>query len=386
MNSWESDMVFEAVEMVAKASGHTKRQFLHPAMMSYLVAAYNPYIRYYTKRKEEECVAESKNQFTDETWELLRKLSEREISGHDAEYAVDRHIAMMTPESSRLFIRILNKDLRMGLGAKSINKVFPNLIPTHDVMLAYRVDWSRVEYPCYISFKVDGVRATYKFGEFYSRKGIKFEGLDQLKYELKDVKMPLDGELSIPGVSFQVGSGLIRRNTPTSNALFSIFELPNVLESFPVRATMMRDMENYSEHVTALRQQLIHSRAEADACYELARRMGYEGLVLRKYNYRYVGNRSYSWMKIKPLMKDLELKVVDVYEGEGKYIGMLGGVIVEYHGSRGMKHVKVGSGFTDNQRHEYWLNPPIGQTIQAEAMEETDDGSLRHPIFKEVKE
>jgi DNA ligase-1 len=136
MNSWESDMVFEAVEMVAKASGHTKRQFLHPAMMSYLVAAYNPYIRYYTKRKEEECVAESKNQFTDETWELLRKLSEREISGHDAEYAVDRHIAMMTPESSRLFIRILNKDLRMGLGAKSINKVFPNLIPTHDVMLA----------------------------------------------------------------------------------------------------------------------------------------------------------------------------------------------------------------------------------------------------------
>jgi ATP-dependent DNA ligase len=61
---------------------------------------------------------------------------------------------------------------------------------------------------------------------------------------------------------------------------------------------MMRDMENYSAHVTALRQQLIHSRAEADACYELARRMGYEGLVLRKYDYKYVGNRSYSWMKL----------------------------------------------------------------------------------------
>ena len=49
---------------------------------------------------------------------------------------VDSITAGMTPKSAELFQRILKKDMRMGMGVKSINKALPGLIQTHDVMSA----------------------------------------------------------------------------------------------------------------------------------------------------------------------------------------------------------------------------------------------------------
>lgn len=387
---WTSEDVFEAIEAITLASGYGKRLFLHEKMKPYLKAAYDPFTRYHQRRNENELPPGGNCIFGLTTWELLDKLASRALSGIEAQMAVDQHLAILRPDSGRLLCRILNKDLRMGMGAKSINKVFPKLIPEHKIMLAKKIDWNRIKYPCWASVKKDGVRGTFYPEEFYSRRGLAFVGLDHIIEELSDIDYKLDGELTVPGETFQVGSGMIRSNNPTPRACFSIFELPDYDRPFRERILAMDDFRNYSPHVTSLKQWLIPGKKALLQMYKLARQQGHEGLIVRPYDYKYVGSRSYSWMKLKPLMEDLELKCVRVYEGTGKYIGMLGGATVEYHNSKGMKLVDVGSGFTDAQRQEYWMwpgeSPLIGAILQCEAMEETDDGSLRHPIFKEVKE
>jgi DNA ligase-1 len=58
---------------------------------------------------------------------------------------------------------------------------------------------------------------------------------------------------------------------------------------------------------------------------------------------------------------------------------MLGGFIVDYKG----KEVRVGSGFSDAERHDLWFSKhsQIGNIIEVKYHEVTPDGSLRHPVF-----
>lgn len=79
--------------------------------------------------------------------------------------------------------------------------------------------------------------------------------------------------------------------------------------------------------------------------------------------------------------------MVELYEGTGKYKGMLGGVYVEYKGNK----VGVGSGWNDEQRQKYWDNPNeiLGKTIeiayQAETKNKQGGLSLSFPVVKQVR-
>ena len=92
-------------------------------------------------------------------------------------------------------------------------------------------------------------------------------------------------------------------------------------------------------------------------------------------------------IKIKTF-KYSDLRIVGYEEGTGKYVGMLGSVIVEYKGGV----VAIGSGLSDEQRVNYWKNPDelIGKIVQVKFKEETMDKktglkSLQFPIFSIFK-
>ena len=106
-----------------------------------------------------------------------------------------------------LFDKVLVKNLQLGIDAKTINKVIPNLIPTFDVMLAnkYFDNPEFVEGKEFaLTTKIDGGRiiAIKKNGEvkFYTRSGQLYEGLVDLEEEMK-LYMPdniaLDGEITL---------------------------------------------------------------------------------------------------------------------------------------------------------------------------------------------
>lgn len=124
-----------------------------------------------------------------------------------------------------------------------------------------------------------------------------------------------------------------------------------------------------------------------DKLLEEVDRLGYEGLMLNKNNALYECKRVTSLIKIKSF-KHSDLRIVDVLEGEGKYVGMLGSVMVEYKGNT----VNDGSGFTDEQRKEYWVikDELVGKIVQVkykEVSKNKDTGleSLQFPIFERLR-
>lgn len=120
----------------------------------------------------------------------------------------------------------------------------------------------------------------------------------------------------------------------------------------------------------------------ADLAAEAVAAGRYDGIILRDPAGPWVqGARDHRIIKVKPHLT-LDLTVVDVEEGKGKYSGMLGKLIVNYKGKR------VGvSGMSDAERREWWANPGtvIGQVAEVVAMSESTNGSLREPRFRGIR-
>lgn len=108
-----------------------------------------------------------------------------------------------------------------------------------------------------------------------------------------------------------------------------------------------------------------------------------EGIMLKDIYSIYQKKRSKSWIKMKK-MKTIDLRVIDMENGTGKYKNVLGNLICE---DKEGNLVKVGSGFSDNQREEYWnkRNELIGNIVEIQYQEITKNKngtkSLRFPVF-----
>lgn len=108
----------------------------------------------------------------------------------------------------------------------------------------------------------------------------------------------------------------------------------------------------------------------------------WEGLMVRNGDSPYEFKRTGNLRKIKQF-KDIELPIVDIIEGTGKYKGTLGAIKVLYKNNT----VSVGSGFTDEQRDRIWnnWNEYKDKYLKIKYFEESKDEkgnlSLRFPTF-----
>jgi DNA ligase-1 len=115
---------------------------------------------------------------------------------------------------------------------------------------------------------------------------------------------------------------------------------------------------------------------------------GYEGIMIKDPDSFYECKRSTTWLKSKPFI-EISLKVTDFEEGTGRNIGRLGAIIAEGEDEGKFFKINVGSGFTDEQRLQYWGEKKnlIGQIVEvrADSISKGQDGlywSLRFPRFK----
>ena len=135
-----------------------------------------------------------------------------------------------------------------------------------------------------------------------------------------------------------------------------------------------------SSPVSLLPRYIVNSVAEIHALYERVRERGLEGLIVKNPHGLYHRRRNYDWMKIKA-EESVDAEIVGAVEGTGKYVGMLGAIIVDFRGNK----VFVGSGLSDEQRQSFWKarleGELVGRLIEVEYHEVTPDGSLRHPRF-----
>jgi len=138
---------------------------------------------------------------------------------------------------------------------------------------------------------------------------------------------------------------------------------------------------------------IAHNKEEGKQLAEPIWETGGEGVMLVEYRspYEVNPNPRKTLLKIKAT-QEFTCKCINVLEGDNKYQGMLGAIEVLYD-RKGDPHrysVKVGSGFPDYLRVEYWTHPEriIGKMVEIESFGESRNAqgvySLNCPIFKRI--
>jgi DNA ligase-1 len=111
---------------------------------------------------------------------------------------------------------------------------------------------------------------------------------------------------------------------------------------------------------------------------------GKEGLMLNR-DTKYQTKRNFGILKIKKF-QTVDLRIKTIEEGEGKCAGKAGAITVDYKGNE----LRVGTGFTDEQREMFWQEKPIGRMIEVSYFAESKnkkDGklSLQFPAFVRLR-
>ncbi len=311
---------------------------------------------------------------------------------------------------------ILTQNLKIGMTAKSINKVWNNLIPEFNVMLAdkywEKIDKLEQEKPrILVTQKLDGMRCTtIKLGDkinLMSRSGQLMTGFVEIEHELRELPDGVyDGEiladLSIDNsldLFASTVSAARTKDTKKKNMTYNVFDYVKRVEEFVTGmfsescAQRKQNLENilkkahcnYIKYVEVLYDGEYNSDI-IDKLLNKALSLQQEGIMLNIADAPYQKKRTTDILKVKK-MNTVDLFVTDVFEGKGKYKGTLGGVVVEYKG----QPVGVGSGFSDIQRKMIWEHPEgiVGKLIEVQYFEESKDKngkpSLRFPVFKKIR-
>ena len=143
--------------------------------------------------------------------------------------------------------------------------------------------------------------------------------------------------------------------------------------------------------------------------YRAAMEKGLEGIIAKKKQSSYEpGKRSNNWLKIKP-EKTCDCVIFGYTEGEGNREKTFGSLILGLYDEKGPVFIgKVGTGFSreymenlkltldkhkveeetlpgvDKEREITWLRPDIVCEVGYQSI--TDDGKLRIPVFKSLRE
>jgi DNA ligase-1 len=111
---------------------------------------------------------------------------------------------------------------------------------------------------------------------------------------------------------------------------------------------------------------------------------GYEGIMIKDIDAKYECKRSVSWLKQKPFI-EVRLTVLETEEGTGRNEGKMGALVCEGTEDGKLIKVNVGSGFSDQDRDDFWSCRVDGQVVEvrADAVTQNQDGtySLRFPRF-----
>ena len=351
--------------------------------------------------------------------ELCTLLSTRQLTGDDARSAIELAMSASTKNQwNNWYRRILIKDLRCGVSEKTVNKVKKGAVPVFECMLAHdganhekKINGVRLLEP-----KLDGVRCItivdYESRTViqYTRNGKVLENFshisDSLLANIDDIgrSYVLDGEVVshsfqdlmkqvhrkedvqaqdarlmlfdiLPLSEFKKGKSIMgqKRRSNLLKTLKPIFDKCGNIDVIP---QIEVDLDSY---VGELQFKEFNKKAIDD---------GFEGIMIKVPDAPYECKRSTSWLKIKPFI-EVSLTVIGLEEGTGKNEGRLGALICEGTDDGKTISVNVGSGFTDDQRTEFWSDQEslVGQVVEirADAATRSQDSeevwSLRFPRF-----
>lgn len=233
----------------------------------------------------------------------------------------------------------------------------------------------------WVSEKLDGVRAYWDGKQLISRQGNVFHAPDWFLRNFPE--QPLDGELWMGRGRFSETSGAVRKLAPVDSKWrqirLMVFDLPSSQKPFSERVVQMKTLVSGSPYIAMINQRRATSHDALMKQLDQVVAAGGEGLMLHDGNSLYQAGRSDDVLKVKRY-QDAEAVVVGHTEGNGKYEGQLGALIVEREDGR---RFKLGSGFSDSQRAN---PPPTGVTVTYKYYGLTSTGLPRFASFLRVRD
>lgn len=295
--------------------------------------------------------------------ELLRKLKHRELTGNAAKTEVHRFLARCEPRMMKWYCRVLNHDLRIGVGKLTIDKVWSDEFlladsaknvnwKFHGCALAKKYEdvyrktkkgWIKPKFPQALEIKFDGERALiiafpreqdiYVFTRS-GRRREKIEAVEDFKKEVLDLCVALNEDNNPNRPLFLDGEFLARKWNDTSSIvrktknfdeqeflnevkvyLWDWAPLDQYLEgqfsmhwtrrksSLLYAAGAERPTENFlsfGKNTVVVGHKLVYDEGQLSAEYARLQDLGYEGGVLKDPNAPHVFKRSKYLVKLKP--------------------------------------------------------------------------------------
>lgn len=447
MNPWD------VVRALENASGRLEKEKIlsnlpkDDEFWSFGKLAMDPFVRFFIKKLPE--VDEHGNGAQSQVFRtIVKALTTREITGNDARSVVQAFAKKCTKDQWELwYSRILDRDLDCGIGVTTFNKMAPqeHRVRIFKCQLASPmkdVKREKLFRDGFAEAKYDGVRTlwfikkvrtqTEDDGIFepdeqvstsadvrvFSRNGKEFFNFgsiaDQLSTLVENEHFPeegivIDGE--VISAKFQELMKQARRKTDVDFKgflmAFDVLLMDDFMNErsnvpFEIRRSILSEMveeirKSHGQECLiiqshGIRIDPVEQEAElSDFCAQMME-AGYEGIVLKRLSSPYMFDRTTDWLKVKHEIT-VDLRVVDIEEGEGRLSGTCGAMVCEDTDAESGKFIraKVGA-ISDMLRAEIWSNPEsvIGRVaeIQADEITQNQNGtySLRFPRFKRFRD
>jgi len=389
---------------------------------------------------EEDLDPENPRTFSfDDFISLTKKLQHRQLTGHAARDALIEAATSCHGPTWNLFYRpVILKDMKIGCGETTINKVLKTLaktypdsknyiIPVFECMLAEdgetETHQKKVKGVKLCDYKLDGTRFLAILDKesgvsMFTRNGQPILTFPHIKSCLEKVlealpgSVVLDGEVMSPH-GFQHLMTLLKKldrdSSMTRLALFDMLPLVDFRKGI-CKTPLHERHKNLSLLETSgllkksggaayvlEKQEVDLDTPEGVAAFNEFNRNaienGVEGIMIKDPESPYVTKRSSFWLKKKPVI-EVSLEIISIEEGkpDGKYVGTMGALVMS--GIDDGKHIQtnVGSGFSDELRNEIWKNKEqwIGMIAEVRADKLTLEAgsnvwSLRFPRWKGLR-
>ena len=378
-----------------------------------LFYTYHPHKKYKVTEKTIEETSGSGISRWKDVFEMLEELSKSNINDKLRRDIVEFLYNEDSLEITNLYMRMLLKDLRCNISEKTVNKVWKGLIPTHEVMLASKFE-GVLKGQVAITTKMDGLRCSAIIDNnevtWVTRQGKIIEGLNELSSIILKATEGrngfIDGELLALNPEGLNSGELFRKTTKIVNSkledkkgiTFVMFDYLTEWEyknkkcigKYRARRICIYNIKHRANNELI---DIVKSHGfteNVEEVYKLLTKVtsqGEEGLMLNYVDAVYEFKRSKTILKVKEFFT-ADLKVIGMEEGTGRNKGRLGALVVDYKGYE----VKVGSGFSDEDRDNIWSDKGsvMDKVIEVKFFEESKNEkggiSLRFPTFVRIRE
>ena len=231
-----------------------------------------------------------------------------------------------------------------------------------------------------MSEKLDGVRGYWTGEKLLSRSGKTFSVPDWFVKNFPPFE--IDGELWTKRGDFEHISSIVNQQKPHDGwkeIRYNIFEVPHQKGGLLERLSVLEKWlaKHHSKFIKIIPQKVCKGQEDLKLELKRVEQLGAEGLVVRNPKALYIDKRTSEALKVKSFQDD-ECVVSGYTKGHGKFKGLVGALICEWHG----KVLKIGSGLSDEDRR----NPPaLDSNVTFKYNGLTRYGNPKFPVFLRVR-